>query len=46
MKISKTQQRLSEQLNNPEVLTNPEPFLGPNWETVIRWWLYEESLTE
>ena len=45
MKISKTHQALSDQLNNPEVLTNPEPFLGPNWETVLRWWLYFESLT-
>jgi len=46
MKISKAHQRLSNRLNNPEVLTNPEPFLGPNWETVLRWWLYYESLTE
>jgi hypothetical protein len=46
MKISKTHQRLSNYLNNPEVLTNPEPFLGPNWETVLRWWLYAESLTD
>jgi hypothetical protein len=45
MKISRTHQILSEKLNNPEVLTNPEPFLGPNWETVLRWWLYAESLT-
>jgi hypothetical protein len=46
MKISKTHQYISEELNNPEVLTNPEPFLGPNWETVLRWWLYFESLTD
>jgi hypothetical protein len=46
MKISKTHQRLCLVLKNPEVLTNPEPFLGPNWETVLRWWLYEESLTD
>jgi hypothetical protein len=45
MKISNTHQRLSKELNNPEVLTNPEQFLGPNWETVLRWWLYYESLT-
>jgi hypothetical protein len=45
MKISKTHQRLSRELKNPEVLTNPEPFLGPNWETVLRFWLYYESLT-
>jgi hypothetical protein len=46
MEISNTQQDLSDYLNNPEVLTNPEPFLGPNWETVLRWWLYCESLTD
>jgi hypothetical protein len=46
MKISNTHQRLSKYLKNPEVLTNPEPFLGPNWETVLRWWLYYESLTD
>ncbi len=45
MKISNIHQRLSKELKNPEVLTNSEPFLGPNWETVLRWWLYEESLT-
>jgi hypothetical protein len=45
MKISRTHQRLSNHLNNPEVLTNPELFLGPNWETVLRFWLYYESLT-
>ncbi len=45
MKISKTHQALSKELKNPEVLTNPEQFLGPNWETVLRWWLYWESLT-
>jgi hypothetical protein len=46
MKISNTHQNLSDKLKNPKVLTNPEPFLGPNWETVLRWWLYAESLTD
>jgi hypothetical protein len=46
MKISKTHQRFSSRLKNPDVLTNPEPFLGPNWETVLRFWLYYESLTD
>jgi hypothetical protein len=45
MSYSKTHQRLSDKLKNPKVLTNPEPFLGPNWETVLRWWLYYDSLT-
>jgi hypothetical protein len=46
MKISNAHQLLSKELKNPEVLTNPEPFLGPNWETVLRFWLYYESLTD
>jgi hypothetical protein len=46
VKISKTQQSLSDNLENPEVLTNPEQFLGPNWKTVLRFWLYYESLTD
>jgi len=25
---------------------DPEKCLGPNWEAVLRWWLYYESLTE
>jgi hypothetical protein len=45
MKISKTHQRLANHFGTEEVLTNPEPFLGPNWETVLRFWLYYESLT-
>jgi hypothetical protein len=45
MKISNTHQWLSNYLKNLDILTNPEPFLGPNWETVLRWWLYFESLT-
>jgi hypothetical protein len=45
MKISKAHQRLSDNLKNLEVLTNPEQFLGPNCETVLRYWLYWESLT-
>jgi hypothetical protein len=46
MKISRTHQNLSNYLKNPEVLTNPQKFLGPNWETVLRFWLYFESLTD
>jgi hypothetical protein len=29
-----------------DVLSNPGKYLGPNWETVLRWWLYKESLTD
>jgi hypothetical protein len=46
MKISKTHQNLSDYCGEHEVLTNPQKFLGPNWETVLRWWLYRESLTD
>jgi hypothetical protein len=46
MKISKTHQLLCLVLKTPKVITNPQKFLGPNWETVLRWWLYWESLTD
>jgi hypothetical protein len=46
MTYSKTQQSLSDNLENTEVLTNPEQFLGPNYQTVLRFWLYFESLTD
>jgi hypothetical protein len=46
MKISNDHQRFANHLGTEEVLTNPEPFLGPNWETVLRFWLYYESLTD
>jgi hypothetical protein len=45
MTYSITHQALRDHINNPEVLTNPQKFLGPNWEAVLRWWWYEESLT-
>ena len=45
MKISKTHQRFSEELNEPRALTNPEDYLGPNWEDVINFWLYVDTLS-
>ena len=44
--ISKTHQRFSERLENPRVLTNPEEFLGPNYETILNFWLILDDLTE
>jgi hypothetical protein len=43
---SKTHQRFSNRLQNPEALTNPQDFLGPNYETVINFWWTMDSLTE
>ncbi len=45
MKISKTHQLFSEYLKQPRALTNPEEFLGPNWEDVINFWLYVDGLS-
>jgi hypothetical protein len=45
MKISKTQQRFSEELKEPRSLTNPEDYLGPNWQDVINFWLYVDGLS-
>jgi hypothetical protein len=46
MKISKTHLKFANILNSTEVLTHPENFLGPNWEEVINFWLYLDTLTE
>jgi hypothetical protein len=44
MKISKIHQRFSDLLKEPRALTNPEDYLGPNWEDVINFWLYVDGL--
>ena len=44
--ISKTHKRFSKRLNNPRVLTNPEEFLGPNYEEVLNFWLILDELSE
>ena len=44
--ISKAHQRLSERFNDSRVLTNPEEFLGPNFEAVLNFWLILDGLSE
>jgi hypothetical protein len=46
MDYSKIYRRFSEDLNNPVVLTNPAKYLGPNWENVLNFWIYLDSLSE
>ena len=46
MNYSKAHQRFSTRLQNPEALTNPQDFLGPNYETVLNFWWTIDSLTE
>ena len=44
--ISKAHKRYSERLNNFEVLTNPEEFLGQNFEAILNYWLSLDELSE
>jgi hypothetical protein len=52
MKISKAHKEFADRLNfwyiisKQEVLDLPEQHLGPNWEAVINFWLYLDTLTE
>ena len=46
MNYSKTHKNFSTQLQNPEALTSPQDFLGPNYETVLNFWWTMDSLTE
>jgi hypothetical protein len=36
---------ISESLNDPEILTNPEKYFGPNYKILLNFWIYWESLT-
>ena len=45
MNYSKSHQHFANRLNNPEALTNPENFLGPNYETVLNFWKWIDSLS-
>jgi hypothetical protein len=46
MTYSKTHQKFSERLNQPDVLTNPGKYLGPNWEDVLNFWIYVDGLSD
>jgi len=43
---SKTHQNFSNNLQKPEALTKPQDFLGQNYETVMNFWWFMDSLTE
>jgi hypothetical protein len=32
-------------IGNPEVLSQPEKFFGPNYKTLLNFWIYWDSLT-
>jgi hypothetical protein len=46
MTHSKTHKRFSERLNNPDALKNPANYLGPNWEDVLNFWIYLDTLSD
>jgi hypothetical protein len=45
MTYSKTHTTFIEELDNFEALTDPEKFLGPNWETVLHFWKWIDTLS-
>jgi hypothetical protein len=46
MTYSKIHKRFSERLEQPDILTNPEKYFGPNWEDVLNFWIYVDTLSE
>ncbi len=46
MTYSKTHQKFSERLKQPDVPTNPEKYLGPNWKDVLNFWIYIVTLSK
>jgi hypothetical protein len=45
MKISTAHQRFSEYLENSDALENPQDYLGPNYLTVLNFWLWIDTLS-
>jgi hypothetical protein len=45
MTYSKIHQDFSKRLNTSDVLINPEKYLGPNWEDVLNFWIYHDTLS-
>ena len=45
MNYSKAHQNFSNRLQKPEALTNPQNFLGPNYETVLNFWWFMDGLS-
>jgi hypothetical protein len=46
MNYSKTQRRFSVEIDDVDVLVNPQSYFGPNYKTVLNFWTYLDSLTE
>jgi hypothetical protein len=45
MTYSKIHQKFSKYLKQPDALTNPEKYLGPNWKDVLNFWIYVDTLS-
>jgi hypothetical protein len=46
MKISTAHQRLARFMREEDVIPNPEKYLGPNYLSVLNFWLYLETLSK
>jgi hypothetical protein len=46
MTYSKIHKLFSNYLEQPDALTNPEKYLGPNWQDVLNFWIYLDSLSD
>jgi hypothetical protein len=46
MNYSTTHLKLSKDLNSPDILTDPQDFLGQNYKTVLNFWTYLDYLTD
>jgi hypothetical protein len=46
MTYSKIHKRFSKRHNKPEALTNPEKYLGPNYQDVLNFWIYLDTLSK
>jgi hypothetical protein len=46
MTYSKIHQKFSKYLKQPDALTDPEKYLGPNYQDVLNFWIYLDTLSD
>lgn len=44
MNISPSHAYFANRMSNPRILTNPEEFLGANWQTVLNFWHFIDKI--
>jgi hypothetical protein len=42
--ISSTHRSISDRFNDERIIENPEKYFGPNYKTLLNYWIYKENI--